>query len=282
MRVSSADSEMKHPRLSCLLFAIALLAGSCWARAHGDLHERIVALTKDIEQSPTNATLYFQRGELHRIHREWTNALADFDRAVKYDPSLSRVEFCRGRLWFEADEPEKALVSLDRYIARQTNDVEAFAVRGRAHARVRSFREAASDFTHAIALVPSGSPELYIERAHALNALGAKPEALRGLDEGIRRMGPLVTLELPAIDLEVDLKRYDAALARIEVVMSRLPRKETWLVRRARVLAAAGRKEEAQAAYCAALKAIESLPRTHRYSRATIELEATIRSALRE
>jgi tetratricopeptide (TPR) repeat protein len=162
-----------------------------------------------------------------------------------------------------------------------TNDSNAYATRARAHALLNDKRAAASDFTRAITLAPVGNPELYIERAEALGAAGAKEEAVRGLDDGIVRMGPLVTLEIQAIDLDMSLKRYDSALKRIDAVMARLQRKESWLVRRGQVLKLAGREKESRAAYEAALAAVEQLPPAHRNTRATLQLESTIRSALR-
>src|SRR2546429_3401664 len=47
-----------------------------------------------------------------------------------------------------------------------------------------------------------------VGRDRALAAEGGDhlDEALRGLDEGIKRLGPIVTLELYAIDLELDRK----------------------------------------------------------------------------
>src|SRR5688572_33256037 len=53
----------------CLVITLPLAA-------HGDLHERIAALTKQIDDAPTNAELYLKRGELHRAHRDWKLALA--------------------------------------------------------------------------------------------------------------------------------------------------------------------------------------------------------------
>jgi predicted RNA polymerase sigma factor len=110
--------------------------------------------------------------------------------------------------------------------------------------------------------------------------LGKPEEALRGLDEAIHKMGPLVTLELPAMDLEVSMKHYDAALARIDAVMARLQRKETWLVRRAEILRKAGREDDAKKNYREALAAIEQLPPTHRSTRAMVDLTARIHAAL--
>lgn len=249
--------------------------------AHGDLHPRIQALTKEIAASPTNATLYFERGELHRVHREWTNAVADYDKALQLNPGMKMIEFCRGRMWLEAEQPKRALPHLNRYLSSVTNDSNAFATRARVHSQVGDKRTAANDFTRAIALAPVGNPELYIERADALRAIGAIEDAVRGLDEGIARMGSLVTLQLQAIEMDCELKRYDSALKRVDRVMERLQRKESWLVRRAEILKLAGRPKESRAAYEAALAALEKLPPGHRHTRATLQLEASIRSALR-
>ena len=263
-----------------MMMAGSLLPSVAWG--HGDVHERIVALSREISLHTNDATLYVQRGELYRVHRDWAQALADYDRAEQLNPTFARIEVCRGRVWIESDKPKAALAPLNRYLAGHTNDAEAFALRARAHAKLGAAREAAQDFDRAVTLTPVGSPELYIEGAQALAAAGAKEEAIRFLDRGIRRMGPLVTLQLAAIDLELALGRHPAAVARVDAVMAKLQRKESWLVRRARILNEAGKTVEARETYQAALQAIEKLPPAHRRTKATLELEATIRRALRE
>jgi tetratricopeptide (TPR) repeat protein len=248
--------------------------------AHGDVHDQINQITAELARTPSNAPLYFRRAELYRADQDYTNAMADLNRAAQIDPLLVRVDFCRGRVLFEWGRPQEALPLLNKYLAGKPEDSEAFTIRARVLNKLNQFRKAADDYTVAIALTRISNPELYIERAEALRALGKPDEALRGLDEGIRKMGPLVTLELPAIDLEVALKRFDAALARIDVASARLQRKETWLMRRAEILRHAGREEEAQKNYRDALAAIDRLPPTHRHTRATLDLETRIRTAL--
>ena len=125
-------------------------------------------------------------------------------------------------------------------------------------------------------------PELYLERAQVLGEdKRYVHEALRGLDEGIKRLGPLVTLELAAIEIELRRKNYDAALTRLDLIAAQSERKEMWLVRRGEILKAAGRNEEAHVAFNAALVAIESLPSARRQSRAITALELRARSALK-
>ena len=95
-----------------------------------------------------------------------------------------------------------------------------------------------------------------------------------------RRLGPIVALQLFAIEIELAGKRYDAALARLETLAAQSPRKEAWLAHRGDILEQAGRAPEARLAYEQALAAIESLPARHRTTGATAKLEAEIRAAL--
>lgn len=278
-----ADAR-RIPRVRFLKTSLILLAAADFVSvnclAHGDVHGQINEITAQLALNPSNAPLYFRRSDLYRVDQDFTNALADLERAAQIDPSLVRVDFCRGRVLFEAGRSADALPLLNRYLARKLEDSEAFTTRARVLKKLNQFRKSADDYTTAIAMNRVPNPELYIERAEALRSLGDLEEAVRGLDEGIGKMGPLVTLQLPAIDLEVALKRYDAALARIDAASARLQRKETWLVRRAEVLKQAGRPEEAAQNYRDALAAINRLPPTHRATRATLDLEQRIRGAL--
>ena len=259
---------------------IIVLVGVVNVSAHDGLHEQIAEVTARIRRDPKNAALYLKRGELYRLHRDWTRAAADYDRAARLHPRLAEIDFARGRMLFEAGRPRPAQIALDRFLHEQPDHLEALITRGRVLVRLGQHAAGARDFTEAIARSPE--PELFLERAQALSAGGGAhlDEALRGLDEGIARHGPLVTLQLYAIDLELRRKHYDAVLARLETVAAQSPRKETWLARRGEILALAGRAHEARAAFAAALAAVESLPASRRRTGAVTELEARVRAAL--
>lgn len=261
--------------------AICLALASSFARAHEGLPEQIVAITKKIKRDPKNASLYLQRGELYRLHRNWTRAAADYDRAIRLRPDLKVVDLARGRMFYEAGRFERARPALDRFLSQQADHYEGLITRARVLAKLGDRFEAAKDFTHAMAKASVQEPELYIERAQVI-AGDAKyiDEALSGLDEGIKRLGPLVTLQLSAIELELRRHNYDAALARLDVVTSQSERKETWLVRRGEILKLAGRQEDAHAAFNAALAAIGLLPPERRQSRVVTALQLRARSAI--
>ena len=258
------------------VFVLLLIPFSAFA--HEGLPEQIAAITAKIKRDPKNASLYVQRGELYRLDRKWTRADADYAHALRLQPSLTIVHLARGSMLLESGRFAKAKLSLDRFLGEQPDHVEGLITRARVLAKMNARVDAVEDFTKAIALTQTPEPELYIERARVVTNID---EALRGLDEGIERLGPLVTLQLAAIDLELRHKNYDAALARLDLITAQSERKEAWLVRRGEILRTAGRNQEARAAFNAALVAIESLPPGRRQNRATTALQVRARSALK-
>ena len=105
-------------------------------------------------------------------------------------------------------------------------------------------------------------------------------DALRGLDEGLERLGHPIALELCAVDLELAMRRPDAAIERLERIERRSPRKEAWLARKGEAWLEAGRLSQARRAFEEALAAIEKLPAHCRSARNTTSLEARVSAAL--
>jgi predicted Zn-dependent protease len=255
------------------------------ALAHPGIDEQIAHVTSLIEERPREANLFLRRGELHRIHRDWKKAEADLLKARELDPELAAVDLCIGKLKLEEGKPADSKAALDLYIAKRPHDADAQAYRGRALTKLGKYVEAAESFSLAVANMPNDRPrpEYYFERAQALEAAGIShlDEALRGLDEGMRRLGDPVVLQDYAIELELKGRRYDAALARLDQLAARSQRKETWLIRRGEILEVAGRYDEARSAYQGSLKAIEILPPSRRRNRAVERLQEQALAALK-
>jgi tetratricopeptide (TPR) repeat protein len=262
------------------LASLLCLCSLNFSFAHGDLHDQIEAVTRQIQKSPQEGELYFKRGELHRAHRDWDASQADYEMAAVLSPHLVFLDLARGRMFLDADWPRSAIVCLDRFLLKQPRSADALVLRARAWMKLESFLEAASDFDEAIAAAEEPKPEYYLERAQALQAAGPRhiPRAIRGLDEGMQKLGPLVVLQLQAIELELARNEFQAALDRIDVAAAKAPRKETWLLRRGEVLARAGRTEEARESLSSALAALNTLPSSRRNVPAMVALEERITS----
>ena len=93
-------------------------------------------------------------------------------------------------------------------------------------------------------------------------------------------MGPLVTLQRLAIEIELDRGNHAGAIARIDDVLANAPRKETWLVQKGRILDSAGQEQDAIDAFRLARAALESLPPRLRSSPAMISLGQSIATYL--
>ena len=248
--------------------------------AHGDFHLRIGTMMEHISRETNNAHLYLQRGELYRLHQDWQAAEADYDRAAQLDPKLGAVDFCRGKMLADSGQLPQAKVMFDRYLAGNPQDGQALVARARVFAKLGQNKTAVTDFTKAISLLAEPQPEFFLERSQALAADGKVEEALRGLDEGVKRLGPIVTLQLAAIDLNVERKHYDAALARVETILAQAARKESWLAKRGDIELLMGHRADARKSYEAARAAWNALPLRFQKSHSMLQLRVHLNTAL--
>ncbi len=108
--------------------------------------EHIVAITAKIKRDPKNASLYLQRGELYRLHRNWTRAAADYDRASRLQPTLTIVDLARGQMLFESGRFQRAKLVLDRFLRQQPRHVEGLVTRGRVLAKLGSASRSSARF----------------------------------------------------------------------------------------------------------------------------------------
>jgi predicted Zn-dependent protease len=251
------------------------------ARAHGDDQLLIDALTEELAKAP-EADLFIRRGELFRHQQEWARATADFEAAARLEPQLEVVNFFRARLLLEAGEPKKAQPFIERYLEQVPTEAEGWFLCGDVLGALGQHDAGALAYAEGIRRAPHPRPEHYLRRAKFLAAApNVDPDrVLAAIDEGIAKLGPVVSLLEYAITLELQRNDYAAALARIATAMDHSPRRETWLVRQGDVLLKAGRTNEAVAAYRAALAAIEDLPPRYRETVPIEKLERDARMSL--
>lgn len=251
------------------------------AAAHGDDRVVIDALTEELAKVP-DVELYIRRGELYRHLQQWALAEADYAAAARLDPKLAVVDYFRARAWLEAGVPDRAEPCIQRYVVAEPAQAEGWFLRGEVMAALGDPAAGAADFATGIQCSGLQRPEHFLRRAQLLAAIpGVDPaRELAALDEGIGRLGPVISLVDRAITLELARRNHTGALARIAAAMANAPRRESWLVRQGDVLEAAGRTTEAVAAYRAALAAIEELPERYRTTVPVEKLQRDARAGL--
>jgi tetratricopeptide (TPR) repeat protein len=256
---------MRVRRLVLLL--VLVLAGP--AGAQRSIDQRLEAINQVLARQPGNAGALLARGELHRERRDFERALADFAAAARALPPAD-TDLLQGMTLVDAGRAHQGLLYLDRHLARHPGSALGYVERARANEAMVAKEAAADDYQRALDLTPHRSPEQYLRRLRLQLAAGRPEAALGGLDEGITELGPLPALEDPAITLELEARRWEQALARLQ---ARAPSggKELVAQRRGEILLLAGRRALARQAFRAALDALAALPPERRAARAPLE-----------
>jgi predicted Zn-dependent protease len=262
------------------IFASACLLSTQNAAAHGDVHLQIEQLTTVLKDKPNDALLWHKRGELYRAHHEYAHALADYAQAELLDPGLEVIHLSRGRVMYESGRYADAYRSLSQFLQMAPDHAEALLLRARTRIELGQRHAAELDFAEALANSKDPGPELFIERAQNLSQVGKVSPALSVLEQGLMRLGGVVTLEDAALNIELRAKRFAQALRRVETMLGRSERKEHLLARKAQILEASGDKVAAQKVRKEALVAIEGLPEIKRKLEATQKLTRELESGL--
>ena len=205
--------------IRALVLALPLtLVPSRGARAHDSVDAPIAELTREIASHPDSLPLYLLRAELRRIQGDHAGARGDLAEVERRDPAHPQLGLCRAALELDTGEPAAARRHLDAVLATRPSDPEALTLRSRALLALGARREAIADLGAVIALLPHPRPDLYLERARLQIMEGDPAGARQGLDGARSRLGPVVSLELYAIELELAEGRPAAARDRLEAL----------------------------------------------------------------
>jgi tetratricopeptide (TPR) repeat protein len=223
------------------------------ARADGDLMDRIARLDRSIATTTkpndsNTAALHLFRAELRRLDHDWPGSLSDLEVASRLDSNLTDLELQRGMTLLGVGRSHEAVVAFRKHLSSKLDDAFAWTQLGRALTQLELHDEASSAFSKAIALSKTPGPGLFLERADALQAQGVShySDALGSIESGLATIGPAITLELRALELEKMLGQFDRALLRVSSLADRSRSKAPWLLRKGEVLLLAGRSEEAR------------------------------------
>jgi len=249
------------------------------AAGHPELPVVDRAVADLLIENPDDADLLLRQAQLRTKAGNWDAALESLDHAREHGAEPSAVSSARAGVFLAAGLPYLAKYEYDRALAERPDAFEARFERGRVNLALGDSEAADRDFGEAIARMPEPRPEHFVIRKNALVAAGRIEEAVGALDEGVARLGHLASLELPAIELEIRLGRFDRALARLDGLLETTPTSVAWIARRAELLERTGRSEDARAARLGAIRQLEAR-QTRNPNRAGRELAERLRREL--
>ena len=262
-----------------MLLAGGLLACASLAAAHPAFEDIERHVDGIVAERPEDPVSYLTRAQTRRVARDWDGALVALEHAAAHGAAPVDVSGLRGAVFLDAGWSGMALVEVDRALAIDPAQPQVQLLKGRACMALGRPEDAARAIALAIEGMTSPTPDHVLALRDARLAAGDRAGAIAALDHGMTRIGLVPSIALPAVDLELDLGREEAALRRIDALLATNPRNELWLARRGDVLDRLGRRDEARIARSDAIAAIRSRPDGRRGERAA-SLERELRAAL--
>lgn len=180
-----------------------LARGSRWF-GEGDYPAAIADFEAAIRLDPTYATAYNHRGACHQNLGRESAALADYDTAIRLDPQGPEAYANRAYIRQSRGRLDEALADYDEAIRLNARDARSLNNRGAIRRSRGDLDGALADFEAAIALEPSYAFP-YRNRGLVEEARGGLASALADFDEAVR-LDPGLTAA------RTDRRRVSAAL----------------------------------------------------------------------
>lgn len=183
-------------------------------------HDRAIAdFNEAIRRDPTQAAFYRERGLERSVHNELDKAIADFSAAIRLEPNDVSNYALRAYRWVEKGDYDQAIADYDEILRLDPDNLTAYTNRGRAWAHQGDLDRAIADFDEVLRRDPDSFPHclVFAERATAWMGKGDEERAMADFDEAIRRTADNPwSREIPFITRATAwtaIGRYDRALA---------------------------------------------------------------------
>lgn len=272
VELHAAMLKWKTTLYAVMTLVLGLPAGSVHVHAHGAYHDLMLSLTAEMETRPNDPELYRKRARVQVDHEDWQAALVDLEKADRLDQKLVESELLRGRALLLGHQPQAALSCLRLAVHGFPELATPRMYEARALAELSRYAEALGVFKQAVERLAQVEPDHVFEMAGLARQAEGASSALTVLDEGLDKLGHLPSLADEALKIEIELKRYDAAVVRVTRVLAVTQAPLTWLAKRADLLTLAGRADEAQEDWQQVVGQIRSLPTLQRGSHAMCRL----------
>ena len=185
-RDDDLDDE-RHPLSSLFIAGHAVLSGLLQLADESEKKEilkGVDAYDHAISCNPSNAKLYYARGDIYLQVGEYDKAMADYDKAVSLEPQNPEMFIARGCLYVSMGDLTSAVADFDRAIAIKPTDAMAYANRGAAYSKLGDVQRAIADYSSAIQYEPRYANS-YANRAYAYYKLGEYEKGMADCDKAI-------------------------------------------------------------------------------------------------
>lgn len=201
-RPRSHGEKMRAACFSLMIALTCVSAPAAAAQTFDELNVRCINLGRVYSQSEqvlactrqlalprlsvqTQAHIYNNRGNAFRSNREYGSAIADYDEAIRLDPTYANAYNNRGIANRAAGLADRAVADFNAALGINPEFASAYGNRGSAYADRGDLSHAISDYTRAVELDPDYS-NAYNNRGNLYRQLREYRRAIADFDEAVR------------------------------------------------------------------------------------------------
>ena len=174
--------------------------------------DAIASYDKALKYKPDYHKVWFSRGNALTSLDQYEAAIASYDKALKYKPDYHKAWFFRGNALTGLDQHEAAIASYDKALKYKPDYHEAWFFRGNALTGLDQYEAAIASYDKALERKPDYHPAWFM-KGRVLDELGRKEEAIVSYEK--------------ALEYKLD---YHEAWSERGVTLSELGRKEEAMV----------------------------------------------------
>ena len=203
-------------------------------------------------QEPKTVQELITRGNKYGGAGKFTEALADFEKALTIDPKSSWAYSGRGAARLARNDLAGARADYEKAISLEDRNALAHFGLGGLAAREGRLTDAVAAFTRAAYLLPSNAAAL-TQRAEAYRQLGDLDRALADTDEVLRTEPRNLPVRYSRMQIHTARRDYAGALAEMDAAIAAAPDDPLPLIYRGALLVRMDRREDAERAFVASV-----------------------------
>jgi tetratricopeptide (TPR) repeat protein len=150
----------------------------------GNYSQAIEDYNRAIKIKPGYLEAYNNRGIAYSGLGNYKQAIEDYDRAIKIKPNYADAYYNKGVVYMRLGNNRQAIENYDRAIEIKPDCLEAYYNRGVAHSGLGNYKQAIEDYSRAIEIKPD-CLEAYYNRGVAHSGLGNYRQAIEDYSRAI-------------------------------------------------------------------------------------------------
>lgn len=177
------------------------------------------------------------------------------------DPELKEVHFEVADMAYRRGQLPEALVLCTGFLDEHPKHAPAWALLAGIHAATNDYDQALTALDVHLRETTRPVPGRYLQRASWMETAGREPtEIIAGLEEGVKRLGPLPQLHMAMLERHRRAKNPAAAIQVLAALEAGAGSNPKWMVLRGNLYLEAGNRSAAATAFQQAQAAISALP----------------------